>query len=114
MLDALDGRRGFRIPPGRMTREAGVMTMTYDLAMAASRDAGNRSMRKGGRKRWSEGDYNVAVEALDRFYPHEQRIAESHDRTRAVENGELGRCAWCGDYVRFDEAGDHVAHGCAA
>jgi hypothetical protein len=31
--------------------------MTYELAMALSRDAGNRSMRKANRTKWNEQDW---------------------------------------------------------
>lgn len=33
---------------------------TYDIAMAAGRDAGNKSMRKGGRDHWSQEDWDAA------------------------------------------------------
>jgi hypothetical protein len=35
--------------------------MTYHAAMAAGRDAGNASMRKAGRTRWTQADYNAAA-----------------------------------------------------
>jgi len=44
------------------------ITLTYSLAMAASRDAGNRSMRKAGRKRWNVADWNVAAEVFNRIW----------------------------------------------
>lgn len=34
---------------------------TYQEAMAAGRDAGNRSMRSGGRAVWSEADRDAAA-----------------------------------------------------
>lgn len=37
------------------------MKITYAIAMAAGRDAGNRSAKKAGRTVWSEEDYNVAA-----------------------------------------------------
>lgn len=42
--------------------------ITYDIAMAASRDAGDRSMRSDGRVQWSEKDWNVACETFERLY----------------------------------------------
>lgn len=42
--------------------------LTYDLAMAAARDAGNRSMRAAGRERWSREDYRAAVDEFKRLY----------------------------------------------
>jgi hypothetical protein len=45
------------------------ITMTYELAMAAGRDAGNRSMRKAGRSAWSEEDRDAAYEEFERLWP---------------------------------------------
>lgn len=44
-------------------------TMTRALAIAASRDAGNRSMRAGGRKAWAVKDFNAASSELARLMP---------------------------------------------
>ena len=52
-----------------MRSRAGVRVWTYELAMAASRDAGNRSMRAAGRTAWNEDDWNVAVATFERLYP---------------------------------------------
>lgn len=53
-----------------MKRKDGRLTvMTYDIAMGAGQDAGNRSMRRAGRTAWSEDDYNVAVEEFNRLWP---------------------------------------------
>lgn len=51
------------------------MQLTYDLMMAASRDAGNRSMRNAGRTVWGEADYIAACECSARLWPH---LSESH------------------------------------
>lgn len=40
--------------------------LTYALAIAAGRDAGVRSMRAGGRRAWSEDDWNAAVAESER------------------------------------------------
>ena len=45
------------------------MTMTYDLAQAAAKDAGNRSMRTHGRIAWNEDDFVAAVRIFDRLWP---------------------------------------------
>ena len=37
---------------------------TYQLAMAASLDAGNRSMKKAGRAKWSQKDIEAAEKAF--------------------------------------------------
>jgi sulfite reductase beta subunit-like hemoprotein len=42
--------------------------ITYELAMAAARDAGNRSMREGRRTKWAVKDWNVACETFARLY----------------------------------------------
>jgi hypothetical protein len=39
------------------------------LARAAASDAGNRSMRVGGRTAWSEDDYSAACEEFNRLWP---------------------------------------------
>ena len=51
-----------------------ITKLTYDLAMAAARDAGNRSMRKAGRKAWNEHDYNAAVQEFHRLIPEESYL----------------------------------------
>jgi hypothetical protein len=56
------------------------ITMTYSLAMAAARDAGNRSMRKAGRTAWAVADYNVACAEFERLWPEEKdEPAAKHD-----------------------------------
>lgn len=45
------------------------MRMTYQLAMAAARDAGNRSMREAGRTKWNQADYNAMVREFNRLWP---------------------------------------------
>ena len=48
------------------------ITMTYSLAMALGRDAGNRSMRKAARTAWNEDDRNAAVAAFNKAMGIEQ------------------------------------------
>lgn len=43
--------------------------ITYSLAMAAAQDAGNRSMRKGGRAKWAVKDWNEACKTFERLWP---------------------------------------------
>ncbi len=45
---------------------AKLMTMTYDLARAIGQDAGNASMREGGRTGWNKKDYNAACVAMEK------------------------------------------------
>jgi hypothetical protein len=42
---------------------------TYQLAHAAATDAGNRSMRRAGRKKWNDRDYAAAVKEFERIWP---------------------------------------------
>ncbi len=42
-------------------------TATYRDAMAAGRDAGNRSMQAAGRTEWNEDDWNAAAEVTGRL-----------------------------------------------
>jgi hypothetical protein len=46
------------------------MRITYQLAMAAARDTGNRSMRQSGRDKWSQADYNAMVREFNRLWPY--------------------------------------------
>ena len=43
--------------------------LTYDLAWAAARDEGNRNMRKHGRTKWNEDDYNVCCQTFNKIFP---------------------------------------------
>jgi uncharacterized protein with NRDE domain len=44
-------------------------TMTYELALAAARDAANRQARANHRREWSQEDYDLACRTLARLYP---------------------------------------------
>lgn len=62
------------------------MKMTYKIAMAAAQDAGNRSMKKAGRKKWSKADYNVAAKTFnDLFPPSDIETAAARARMKAVK-----------------------------
>jgi hypothetical protein len=56
------------------------MRITYKLTHAASIDAGNRSMRKGGRTAWNEDDYGACVDEFNRLIP-EETVHQSSSRT---------------------------------
>ena len=45
------------------------ITMTYEIAMAAGKDAGNRHMRKNNRTGWNLDDRNVAAGTFHDLYP---------------------------------------------
>lgn len=49
--------------------------MTRAIAHAAATDAGNRHMRKHGRKVWNADDYMMAVAEYDRLYPPPDMVA---------------------------------------
>ena len=46
---------------------------TYQLAHAAGIDAGNRSMRRAGRRKWNDRDYAAAVKEFERIWPSPKR-----------------------------------------
>jgi hypothetical protein len=63
---------------------------TYQLAMDAARDAGDRNMRRGGRSDWDAGDYYVANETFAALWPMpvnkiERARSQSHKSTPAHE-----------------------------
>lgn len=43
------------------------MELTKELIFAAATDAGNRSMRRGGRTVWSEDDFDAACAEAERL-----------------------------------------------
>lgn len=47
--------------------------LTDTLARSAAQDAANRRMRKGGRTRWTRGDYNEAVRVLNSLKEQEAK-----------------------------------------
>jgi len=51
-------------------------TITREIALAAAKDAGNRSMRQAGRGAWNREDYNAVVREFDRLWPEELDIME--------------------------------------
>ena len=51
------------LPPLCRNGARGMITLDRELAIAASLDAGNRSMRRRGAAQWDENDYNAASEA---------------------------------------------------
>lgn len=58
--------------------------MTYDLAMAAARDAANRRMEAEGRKKWNREDWNEACRVFDAACPVPTfRVLEAQAAVRA-------------------------------
>ena len=49
-------------------------TLTRELAWAASRDAGNRHMKRAGRVVWNLDDWNVAAAEFARLWPEEPDV----------------------------------------
>lgn len=43
------------------------MKPTYEIAMAAGRDAGNRSMKAGNRTAWNMDDWNASCETFEKI-----------------------------------------------
>ena len=48
------------------------ITMTRELAQAASFDAANQQMRKADRKQWNRDDYDAAWKEFGRLWPKEK------------------------------------------
>jgi hypothetical protein len=71
----------------KMTRNKS--EFTYTLAMSAGRDAGNRSMREGGRSQWAVKDWNVACETFARLW--REPVAEPSRSGRATLRPIVGR-----------------------
>jgi hypothetical protein len=46
-----------------------VNQLRYKSAYAAGTDAGNHSMKKGGRTEWNEDDWNAACTVFDNLCP---------------------------------------------
>lgn len=51
--------------------------LTLDLARAAGMDAGNRSMRKAGRKHWNEDDFDAAATVYNHLLDEIERRQET-------------------------------------
>jgi hypothetical protein len=58
--------------------------ITYEIAHAASVDAGNRSMRAAGRKIWNVDDYNASVAEFNRLMPEENENANHASYQQSV------------------------------
>ena len=48
------------------------MQITYEKAMSAGRDAGNRQMRKAGRSSWSLADRNLAAKVANKLLNNQE------------------------------------------
>ena len=56
---------------------------SYQLAHAAGTDAGNRSMRRAGRRKWNDLDYAAAVKEFERIWPTQKQELDwrlAHER----------------------------------
>jgi hypothetical protein len=64
--------------------------VTYSLAMAAGHDAGNRSMRAGGRTKWAVRDWNAACETFAKLWPEPttEELASDHTISRLTVGRE--------------------------
>ena len=64
--------------------------MTRELVWAAATDAGNRSMHKAARTKWSRADYNAAVREFNRLWPTKNPLPVGRSKTchiRRLRNG---------------------------
>ncbi len=65
-------------------------TLTPAIIHAAATDAGNASMRRGGREKWSVDDYNAAAHESDRLYVvfdgHEETGRDIHHERRRIRH----------------------------
>jgi hypothetical protein len=67
--------RMVQISPERMAQLDAIIAKrrrpvwTYELAMAAGKDAANARMRKAGRSKWNRADYNEACRTFNRLFP---------------------------------------------
>lgn len=62
--------------------------MSREIAWGAATDAGNASMKRGGRAGWSEDDYQKAVDTFNRLWPEEREIEEARQAyNAAVQRG---------------------------
>lgn len=61
------------------------IVLTRAVAWAASTDAGNASMRKANRTKWSLEDRNVAVDKFNRLLPHIEGDPMAALAARALE-----------------------------
>lgn len=62
--------------------------ITYGLAMAAGHDAGNRSMREGGRTVWAVKDWNAACETFERLWPTPSREMDERPASSNKQRSE--------------------------
>ena len=52
-----------------------MITMTYDIALAASRDKAEAAMRKAHRTRWNAADYEILCMEFHRLWPCPKDVA---------------------------------------
>lgn len=87
--------------------------ITYELAMATARDAGNRSMRAGGRTKWAVKDWNEACKTFERLWPtpttddnEQSKLKTCCTYTVAVQDNPIFtdkrlHCDSCGRALRY-------------
>lgn len=52
------------------------MQATYELAMAAGRDAANKQAQSAGRKAWNEDDWNLMCQTFSCLMPEPAKAAQ--------------------------------------
>jgi hypothetical protein len=62
-----------------------MIRVTRAIALAAGHDAGNRSMKRAGRVKWDETDWNAAADTFAALYPSEDiHLFGESDSRRAI------------------------------
>jgi len=61
------------------------LALTYNVAMAAARDAANRQMLRAGREAWNEDDQRLAHETFNRLW----RADHEEDHRDGRDNGDV-------------------------
>jgi hypothetical protein len=74
-------------------------TMTYELAMAAAKDAANAQMRMAGRTSWNDKDMALAVAMFEKLWPEERDIEAARNafEKELVKQGEKAGVATGGE-----------------
>lgn len=91
------------------TVKADAATVTYSVAMAAGKDAGNKSMKRAGRTAWNHEDFNAAAAVTEKLMAMTRTDAdEPFKATRADfrEHGMFGK-----DFGDFEYKGYNVYAG---
>lgn len=75
-------------------REFALAVYLYKIAMAAGRDAGNRSARRAGRIFWNQTDWDCAADTVARLGADwfDYQSCDHHTNCERAANGYCARC----------------------